>query len=70
LGLDPNWLLPEAEVWERDDGVFELCAEQMVRDESGKPKFDPNDPDRLLTISVNLSVQKNSWPARPTEATV
>jgi len=70
LGLDPDWLLPDAEVWERDDGVFEFHAEQIVRDESGKPKIDPSDRDHLLTISVNLSVRKNSWPARPTEATV
>jgi len=70
LGLSPDWLLPYAEVCERDDGVFEFRAEQIVPDASGKPQFDPNHPHKIRTVSVAISVQRDSWPARPTEATV
>jgi hypothetical protein len=69
LGTDPNWLAPEAEVVERD-GVFEFHAEQLVRDESGKPQYDPDNPDSLLTTPVAIPVTEGSWPARPAEANV
>ena len=63
LGLVPEDLLPEAEVIERD-GTFEFHADQVVRDEAGKPQRAFGGAG-LLTRSVVLQVKPNTWPTMP-----